>query len=125
MNILVTGSRYWTNEDVIRGVLVGFDRNILIHGNCRGVDRIAGRIAKELGFRVLPVPAKWNIYGKKAGVLRNIQMLDLLTGGKDVVLAFHEDITSSKGTKHCVREAKKRDLYVLIFGVDGKLCDEI
>lgn len=42
-----------------------------------------------------------------AGPLRNRQMLDEVP---DLVLAFHAEMQSSKGTKDCVLEANRRGI---------------
>jgi hypothetical protein len=47
---------------------------------------------------VIAMPADWANHGKAAGPIRNRKMLDLKP---DLVLAFHADLTNSKGTKDC------------------------
>jgi predicted subunit of tRNA(5-methylaminomethyl-2-thiouridylate) methyltransferase len=76
---------------------------IVIHGDCRGADKMAGHIAKRLGFAVEVYPADWSL-GKKAGPIRNAQMLK--DGKPDKVVAFHHDITKSRGTANMVKQAK-------------------
>jgi len=84
----------------------------IIEGECRGADLIAREVAEELGMIVEPHPAEWNKFGKRAGPLRNQEMLN---SGVDLVLAFHEDLSQSKGTKHMVEIARKNNIPVLIF----------
>lgn len=106
MRVLVTGSREWTDRGVIRHALETLPRDtVIIHGAARGVDRIAGEIATELGFMVEPYPADWGTYGRKAaGPIRNRQML--VEGKPDVVYAFHDDLwKKSKGTKNMANQA--------------------
>jgi hypothetical protein len=80
----------------------------IIHGDARGADSLAGGLAKLLGMFVIPVTAKWDIYGKAAGPIRNRQMLAL---GPDLVLAFHNDIENSLGTKNMVTIARKQGVF--------------
>lgn len=47
----------------------------LLHGAARGADRAIGLAAEQLGWAVLEVPAQWQLYGRKAGMLRNRRML--------------------------------------------------
>lgn len=117
--ILVCGSRHWTDEDTIRAALAAFPSNTLvIHGDngnanyTRGADRIAARIAKEL-FDCAPLafPADWDRYGLAAGPRRNREMAETRP---DVVLAFHDDIEKSKGTKHMVGLARGMGIPVAI-----------
>ncbi len=113
--VLVCGSRYWTDKLLIETELLTYQTPItVIHGGCRGADSIAGSIAHELGFQVLTVPAKWEKYGFAAGPIRNREMLLL---SPDIVIAFHEDLESSKGTKHMVSLAQAAGIKVQL--VDG------
>lgn len=58
----------------------------LIHGACRGADTIAGLWAEEMEVPIRSCPADWKIHGRKAGMIRNQQMLD--EERPDVVFAF-------------------------------------
>lgn len=109
---LICGDRNWNNYWPIYYVLSKLDKDtIIIHGAARGADSIAGAIATSLGFEVVSVPADWKKYGKAAGPIRNRVMLDM---NPDLVIAFHNDIENSKGTKDCVKEAEKRGIEVKI-----------
>lgn len=108
VRILICGSRFWTDEDAIREVLEGLVEEFrgleiqIIHGDCRGADRIAARIAKEdLGIEnVQPYPAKWKKYGDAAGPIRNQEMISL---DPTHMVAFG----SGYGTEGCVRLAQE------------------
>lgn len=103
--VLVTGSREWTDPEPIRRELASLPANsILLHGNARGVDRLADQLARELGLDVRPRPADWEVYGRGAGIVRNKQML---AEGPDIVLAFHPNLAEARGTKHMVEIARK------------------
>lgn len=84
-----------------------------MHGGAKGADSLAGLVARQLGFKVEVYPANWKKYGRAAGPVRNNQMLDT---DPDVVLAFHPNLKESKGTAHCVREARKRSIEVKLYG---------
>jgi hypothetical protein len=57
---IVTGSRDWTDEEPIREAIRSLPLgSVVYHGDARGADRIADRIAFTRGFRVQPFPAKW------------------------------------------------------------------
>ncbi len=59
-------------------------------------------------------PAEWARYHHAAGPIRNKQML---TEGKpDLVIAFHNDIEKSKGSKNMVALAKKHDIPTIVYG---------
>jgi len=105
MRIIVAGDRNWKRMDIIERELKKFPSGtIVIHGDAKGADTLGGFVADKLGFKVIPFPAKWKIYGKGAGPIRNQQMLD--EGKPDMVLAFHENINESKGTKDMVNRAR-------------------
>jgi YspA, cpYpsA-related SLOG family len=106
VKILCTGSRHWKRVGVVNNVLKGViakhgdPANILIiHGACRGADTIVDRCARKLGFQVKAYPAAWDQYGDGAGPMRNRQMLDE-NPDVEFIIAFHDDIENSAGTKH-------------------------
>jgi hypothetical protein len=119
MRILICGDRNWTDRYAISKFLERLVplRPIIIEGEARGADKIAGEEASKLGFNVLRFPANWDKYGKAAGVLRNRQMLDQ---GPDLVVAFHNSLATSKGTKDCIIEAIKRGIKVLVITETGR-----
>lgn len=109
MRVLVTGDRNWTDWDTIRCELAKLPSGpdtVLIHGDADGADTIADTIGREMGFTVLPFPANWNRYKRGAGPRRNSQMLG--QGKPDMVLAFHPDLSKSKGTRDMVQKAEAR-----------------
>ena len=58
----------------LRALLWQYAIDVVRHGDARGVDRDAGRIAKQAGYEVEAMPADWS-QGRKGGVLRNEEML--------------------------------------------------
>jgi hypothetical protein len=57
--------------------------------------------------------ANWEKHGLAAGPIRNRQML---TEGKpDLVIAFHENIEKSKGTKNMLELAKQAGVATYLF----------
>ncbi len=110
MRILVTGSRFWTQKDVIRQALAAAPAgSTVVHGAARGADRLADAVAKELGFTPEPYPADWTGLKKRAGSVRNQKMVDL---GADVCLAFPGP--ESKGTWDCVKKARAAGIHTFV-----------
>ena len=104
--VLVCGSRDWSDREVITRRIASFPLGtLIIHGGCRGADTIAGEVAGELGFGVVCFPANWGEYGRGAGPRRNQAMID--EGKPDLVIAFHGDLASSRGTRDMVTRAAK------------------
>lgn len=79
----------------------------IIHGGATGADTCADDwCVINFHTNVRVYPADWNKYGKRAGIIRNIEMLDKET--PDMVLAFPGGV----GTAHMVREARARGIEV-------------
>lgn len=72
-----------------------------------GADWLGYIYAQEHHIPVLKFPANWALYGKSAGFIRNIQMLD--EAKPELVVAF----PGGAGTAHTVREAKLRKIPVM------------
>lgn len=112
--MLVTGDREYREVATIRQVLTrlqseeGMDS--VVEGEARGADLLARQVALELGVEVIGVPANWVRYGKAAGVLRNQRMLEL--GQPDLVVAFHDRLKESRGTKDMVSRARRAGIPV-------------
>lgn len=112
MKILICGDRNWEDRYAILykiNELVEKHGNDLtiIAGGARGADKIAAGWCKILGIPLIEVYADWKKYGRSAGPIRNRIMLDM---NPDLVIAFHNDIENSKGTKDCKKEAEKRGI---------------
>jgi len=109
MNVLICGSRDWNNVELILDRLSSIPKgSTLIHGGCRGADLLGAQIGKELGLKVVCFPAEWTKNGRAAGPLRNQKMID--EGKPDLVLAFHNNIDSSRGTKDMLSRARKHNI---------------
>ena len=121
MRLLVTGSRDWFDYSKTLEELKYFQDmfgvELVIHGDCRGADRLAGRAARELGLDVWAFPADWNRHGKAAGPIRNEEML--IFARPQFVLAFHDTLDKSKGTKDMVVRARKAGLPVRLIKRHG------
>lgn len=104
--ILVTGSRFWSDEQTIEDALWDAYSQlrspgpvILVSGACpQGADAIAEHIWEKNNLPVERHPANWRPKGrfvKSAGFQRNAEMVAL---GADICLAFIKD--HSKGATH-------------------------
>ncbi|TFH10747.1 MAG: DUF2493 domain-containing protein [Nitrosomonadales bacterium] len=117
MRVLVCGDRNWADEVYLREKLYEFDEihgiDTVIEGDAAGADRMAGSWAQENSVPFLVFPAQWDIYGRAAGPIRNTQMLT--EGRPDYVLAFHENIEFSRGTKNMVNQAKNAGIPYKIY----------
>lgn len=111
--ILICGDRTWNDVHTIDVYISKLPKNtVIIHGACRGADTIAGERAKIHGLPVFPFPANWRKYGRKAGPIRNQNMID--NGKPCLVVAFHNNLFESKGTKDMIKRALKASIPVII-----------
>ena len=116
MRVLICGDRNWSDYKTIEEEMKELPKDsVIIHGCARGADTLTGIIAKKLGFKVLEFPADWKRYGKIAAPIRNRQMI--VEGKPDKVLAFHNNISESKGTANMIKQAKKFGIPVTLISV--------
>lgn len=89
--LLFYGSRTWTDRSAIEKAMddaitrYGRDNITIIHGGANGADKIAGEVARSRGVKVEVHPADWNRYGKRAGMVRNEEMVK---SGVDAAFGF-------------------------------------
>lgn len=118
MRILITGSRDWSNKERIWDALSeqyhcwehpaeecpeGMKPWVIVSGACpTGADAMCEEYGRLHGWTVERHPADWEQFGKRAGYLRNKEMVDL---GADVCLAFILD--ESKGATMTARLAEE------------------
>jgi len=106
MRVLVCGDRNWTDKDTIEAYIKTLPpESVVIQGMCRGADWIARTLALLHGYEIEDYPAKWELYGRSAGPRRNAQMLR--EGKPDLVVAFHNNLTKSRGTKNMMEQANR------------------
>jgi hypothetical protein len=118
--VLITGSRDLDSEEdknlvykTLMTLAVDHQWDIsVIHGKCpTGIDKWAAQFAeeyKEFGVQVEEFKAKWKLYGKAAGQLRNQEMVDT---EPDLVVAF--PFGASPGTRGCIKKAHEANLVVV------------
>ena len=111
MKVLVCGGRDFTNVHLLHKTLdhlhEKYKFDILIEGDARGADRLAGYWAKQNRIECKIFPAQWQKLGNRAGPIRNLQMLD--EGKPDLVIAF----PGGDGTAHMIKIARGRGIRVL------------
>lgn len=112
MRLLVCGGRDFNDYNLLWETLDTFKPAItfMILGGARGADQIAEDYAKNTIIDYKVYPADWNTYGKKAGYLRNKQMLE--EGKPEYVLAFWDG--KSKGTANMIKLAQEANVTVEI-----------
>jgi len=116
VRILVCGSRgfdvYRIVVDAMENVIVATKGDVIVEGCARGADRLGELYALNAGLILEHHPADWEKYGRRAGFLRNVEMVE---SGIAVVAAFWDG--TSKGTKHTIAQATARGIPVEVFSL--------
>ena len=118
--VVICGDRGWParKASIIADRIAEIPRDVVVvEGGQRGVDLLAADACRAQARPFLEVPADWSRYDKTAGPIRNRWMLDL---GPEAVIAFHDYIWGSKGTKDCVNEALGRSIPVQLIDKAGE-----
>lgn len=117
MKVAIVGSRDFSRLELVGGKINalavkagGASQLTIISGGARGVDAEAERYALSIGANVEVFPADWDTFGKQAGYMRNIDIVD----AADRVVAFWDG--ESKGTRYSIdlALAKKKLLEVIL-----------
>jgi len=117
MKIAFVGSRDWKHFDfscdIICDILHGREMEedfYVVSGGARGIDTQAEQLAIKKGLKTLIFKPDWDKYGKRAGFIRNVDIIK----NADFVVAFWDG--TSKGTKHsidlAIKAGKPIDIYV-------------
>jgi len=105
--VLICGDRNWRNYQLIIDTLSQVQQEkgveVVIEGEAQGADVMGRSAAERLGIPVQPYIADWRKYGLRAGPVRNLNMLH--EGKPTLILAFHNFLEGSKGTKNMVKIA--------------------
>jgi hypothetical protein len=116
MRVLVCGDRNWTNKTRMWEVLNNFHKHVaitcIIEGEATGADRLSTLWAALAEVQVERFPAQWSTLGRAAGPVRNKLMLE---AGPSEVLAFHNSIAESKGTKDMLRRAQRAGIRCVLY----------
>lgn len=109
--VLVCGGRDFRDFNKLYDTLYKINEmcpiDVIIEGDARGADRMAGCWAKENMVALKVFKADWSRHGKAAGFIRNKQMLD--EGKPTMVVAFSGGV----GTAMMVKLSKDRGIEVM------------
>jgi hypothetical protein len=118
--ILITGSRKWKDTGIIRKLVISAqskhpDRKIrFIFGDCKsGADQIAYGFCLAYSVPYVRFMAHWDKLGKKAGPIRNQEMVEYKP---DEAYAFREPGALNTGTDGCVDLCLSAGVKVTIIG---------
>jgi hypothetical protein len=135
MRVIIAGSRGFNDYDILKNycdkilqLRVGIQ---IVSGGAKGADSLGERYAIERGYDIKPFLPNWDLYGKRAGYIRNEEMAKYASGYADRdqkldyilddkvpsggLIAFWDH--KSRGTKHMIDLAYKYNLKVRIHKV--------
>ncbi|KUJ70782.1 hypothetical protein ACZ90_00230 [Streptomyces albus subsp. albus] len=120
MRIIVTGSHRWSDDiSVYQALTMAYRERgpfVLVHGACAtGADAMAHHwytvAGQTLGVHEVRYPPDRGRYGRRAGPLRNQQMIK---AGADLVLAF--PLPGAAGTQGTIQLARAAGIRVKVMG---------
>lgn len=112
--IVTTGSRHWTDKEIIRATLLAHDPDLVVVGynpdkrTPKGADELVYKVCNEENIKFVCEPADWS-KGLGAGFARNKFMIDHYK--PFLVVAFRAK-GKSNGTDHCIQYARSKDIEV-------------
>lgn len=121
MKLAIVGSRDFNDYELVARIIgthfyymvncIEMNDDEIISGGARGADTLGKNYAKNCGLKYTEFLPNWNELGKKAGFVRNQQIVDAC----DMVLAFWDG--QSKGTKHTIDLARiaKKPTFIVYF----------
>ena len=104
MRIAAIGSRTFTNRSLAEHWLYQYlktQNDVVVSGGAKGADKICASVAASRGYQVVEHIPDWDKYGKRAGFLRNEDIIK----DSDFVLCFWDGI--SKGSANSLSIAKR------------------
>lgn len=115
--VLVCGGRDYDDRDKVYHVLDAYYGRIgptllILNGGAPGADTLAREWAVDRRVDHMTLYAKWQVFGKSAGPIRNRRMAKRKPR---LVLAFHPNLDESRGTADMVKLAKARDVKTKVF----------
>lgn len=129
MLLLISGSREgFTYEEFVEEIdnLISYEGTtpeVLVVGDAKGIDAYARKWASTVGCKLYVFEADWDRLGKKAGCVRNSEMVHFVEGlavrrsrrglsGQVRVLALRYD--HSRGTTDLIKTARAHKMVVKI-----------
>lgn len=116
MKLAIVGSRTFNNYDLLeKSITQIYDLSHItgiVSGGAYGADTLGEQFANNHSIPLLVKKPNWSVYGKKAGFLRNKEIVN----DADEIIAFWNGI--SRGTKITIDCANKVNKKVTIIKVN-------
>lgn len=129
VRIIIAGSREFSNPFIHYPIMKSTVHSVIsdlklsdeelkqltiVSGSAKGADTLGERYSLEFGYACTRFPANWNLYGKRAGYIRNTEMAKYATEPSytGLLIAFWNG--KSRGTKHMIDIAKEYDMRIYV-----------
>lgn len=109
---VICGSRGITDYELVKQAIAesGFQITEVVSGTAAGVDSLGERWAEENHIPVTRMPANWEVYGKRAGYIRNKRMVEYVAPEGCVIAIWN----GSSGTKHTIDLAGQHNVKLFV-----------
>ena len=113
MITIIAGSRTYTDYEGLLTALAScpWTPTTVISGGARGVDRMGEQWAAEQKISLKIFTAHWDLFGKRAGYIRN----EAMAGQAEALIALWD--YQSKGTRNMIEIARRKGLKVFVWKV--------
>ena len=117
MKLAIVGSRTFTDKNLFNDGLNKFIEkhgkpDLIVSGGAKGADTLGENYAKENNIPTQIFYPNWKKYGKKAGILRNKDIVDNCTH----ILAFPSK--NGVGTQDTIRKGEVTNKEMMVFYID-------
>lgn len=117
MKLAIVGGRDYTDYTNFKQIVDDYCKELnqkpefIISGGAKGVDSMVETYARENSIQTIIFKPDWNIHGRKAGILRNTDIIEAATH----VLAL--PTSKSIGTHDSINKAKKLNKILKVVNV--------
>ena len=112
IKVIVAGTRTFENynllERKLNKILQNYGTVEIVSGGAKGADSLGEKYADLRGHKLAKFLPNWGLWGKQAGIRRNVYMAQYATH----LVAFWDG--RSRGTAHMIEAAKAKGLPVRI-----------
>lgn len=117
MKLAVVGTRTFERAELVSAYLDRCRREqpdlVIVSGGARGADRLAAEYARRHHLDLVLFHADWQAHGRRAGALRNKQIVD----AAEALVAFWDE--RSPGTKISLEMAVRKGIPATIVNAEG------
>jgi len=118
LKLAVVGNRTFDDPELMSKVLDRYRAEhpdmTIISGAAKGADTLAANYAKAHSLNLIEFPADWAQHGRRAGPLRNSQIV----AEAEMLIAFWDE--ASTGTRDSINKAHARGIPVLVVTPMGR-----